>query len=124
MYSLTRSRPTSRCSRRLATLGAAELGAVGRLKIANLTDLEEVMRVKRPSLATLVGLFMALGLPFVLTLLFSGGSKGLSWNPSRVILIIAEEWAVTLILLGIVFLWERRTLASIGVKQMSGRDVL
>jgi ABC-type transport system substrate-binding protein len=31
MYSLTRSRPTSRCSRRLATLGAAEARAVGRL---------------------------------------------------------------------------------------------
>jgi membrane protease YdiL (CAAX protease family) len=94
------------------------------LKIANFTDLEEFMRVKRPLLATLVGLFMALGLPFVLTLLFGGGSKGLLWNPARVILTIAEEWAVTLILLGIVFLWERRTLASIGVKQMSGRDVL
>jgi len=84
------------------------------------------MRVKRPSLATLVGLFVALGSPFVLTLLFGGRSKGL-WNPSRVISIIiaiAEDWAVTLILLGIVFFWERRILASIGVKRMTGRDVL
>ncbi len=81
------------------------------------------MHIKRPSLPTLVGLFVALGLPFVLTLLFGGRSEGL-WDSSRVILTIAEEWAVTLILLGIVFLWERRTLVSIGIKRMTGRDVL
>uniref|UniRef100_A0A7C4PF54 CPBP family intramembrane metalloprotease n=1 Tax=Anaerolinea thermolimosa TaxID=229919 RepID=A0A7C4PF54_9CHLR len=81
------------------------------------------MHVKRPSLATLVGLFVALGLPFVLTLLLGERSEGL-WNPSRVILTIAKEWGVTLILLGIVFFWERRTLASIGLKQMTGRDAL
>jgi membrane protease YdiL (CAAX protease family) len=96
---------------------------LGSLKLPTLTDWEEIMRLKRPSLATLVGLFVALGLPFVLTLLFGGRSEGL-WNPSRVILTIAEEWAVTLILLGVVFFWERRTLASIGVKRMTGRDVL
>lgn len=75
--------------------------------------------MKRPSLATLVGLFVALGLPFVLNLLFGG-----LWDSSRFILPIVQEWAVTLILLGIVFFWERRTMASVGVKRMSGRDVL
>lgn len=35
-----------------------------------------------------------------------------------------EEWAVALILLAIVFLWERQSLASIGIKKMSWRDVL
>lgn len=81
------------------------------------------MHVKRPSPATLVGLFVALGLPYVLTLLLGGRSEGL-WNPSRVILTIAKEWGVTLILLGIVFFWEHRTLASIGLKRMTGRDAL
>ncbi len=81
------------------------------------------MHVKRPSPATLVGLFVALGLPYVLTLLLGGRSEGL-WNPSRVTFTIAKEWGVTLILLGIVFFWEHRTLASIGLKRMTGRDAL
>jgi len=81
------------------------------------------MRVRQPSLATLVGLFVALGLPFVLSLAFGGRSEGL-WNPSRVIITIVKEWAVTLILLGIVFFWERRAPASIGIKRITGRDVL
>ncbi|MGQ9458791.1 MAG: lysostaphin resistance A-like protein, partial [Anaerolineae bacterium] len=45
-------------------------------------------------------------------------------NPSRVIFTIAEEWAVTLVLLGIVFLWERQPLASLGIKRMTWRDAL
>lgn len=63
--------------------------------------------MKRPPIATLVGLFVALGLPFVLTLLFDEGPGGLS-DPS----FVAREWLITLILLGIVFFWERQSLAS------------
>lgn len=79
--------------------------------------------MKRPAVATLVGLFVALGLPFVLTRLLSGRSEGL-WSSSRAIVTIVQEWAVALILLGIVFFWERRTLASIGITRMRWRDVL
>ena len=79
--------------------------------------------MKRPPLATLVGLLVALGLPFVLTLLFGRRSEGL-WDPSRAVLTVAEQWATTLILLGVIFFWERQTLASIGIKRMTGHDVL
>lgn len=81
------------------------------------------MHVKRPTVATLVGLFVALGLPFVLTRLFGGRTEEL-WSASRAVLTIGQEWAVTLILLAIVFYWERRTLASIGITRMNWRDVL
>ena len=82
-----------------------------------------MMHVKRPADVTLVGLFVALVLPFVLTRLFGGQSKEL-WSSSHAIVTIVQEWAVALILLGIVFFWERRTLASIGITRMTWRDVL
>lgn len=81
------------------------------------------MRSKRPAIATVVGLFVALGLPFVLTRLFGGRSEEL-WSSSRAIITIVQEWAVTLILLAIVLYWERRSLASIGITRMTWRDVL
>jgi len=75
--------------------------------------------MKRVPAATLVGLFVALGLPFILTLLFGGGSEGLPSLSS-----VAVEWAITLILLGIVFLWERESLASLGIKVVTWRGLL
>jgi len=75
--------------------------------------------MKRPSAATLVGLFVALGLPYFLTLLFGDGSAGLSaLSP------VASEWVITLILLGIVFFWEHQSLASLGIKRVTWGSVL
>ncbi len=79
---------------------------------------------KKQRSATFVGLFVALGLPFVITrlgLLF-GAQGGVFLTSSQAVLLIVEEWAVALILLAIVFLWERQSLASIGIKKMSWRE--
>ena len=78
---------------------------------------------KKQLIPTFAGLFVALGLPFVingLALLFGVRREDLL-KPSG--LLIVEEWAVALILLAIVFLWEKQSLASIGIKKMSWRDV-
>lgn len=75
--------------------------------------------------STVVGLSVALGLPFVLSglglLLGRGREDGLT--PSRAGLLLVQEWAVTLVLLVIVLVWERQSLASIGIKKMSWQDV-
>ncbi|WP_322813958.1 type II CAAX endopeptidase family protein [Chloroflexus sp.] len=81
------------------------------------------MSGKQRSPATLIGLCVALGLPFILTLVSSGRSEVL-WDTPRTVLIIAQEWVVTIILIGIVIFWERRTLASIGIVRTTWRDVL
>ncbi len=76
--------------------------------------------------ATFAGLFVALGLPFIiymLNLLF-GVRHGDLLTSSRAGLLIAEEWAAALILLAIVFLWEKQSWASIGIKKMSWQDIL
>ncbi len=78
---------------------------------------------KRQRIATFVGLFVALGFPFVLDLLFGRRPEDLA-IPSRAILFVAEEWILALVLLGIVLLWEKQPLISIGIKTMSWRDVL
>ncbi len=78
---------------------------------------------KRQRIATFVGLFVALGFPFVLDLLFGRRPEDLA-IPSRAILFVAEEWILALVLLGIVLLWEKQPLTSIGIKTMSWRDVL
>lgn len=77
----------------------------------------------RYPIATFAGLFIALIFPFVLDLLLGRRSEDLA-NPARAGLFLIEEWLVALILLGIVLLWERQPLASIGIKKMSWRDVM
>ncbi|WP_299029408.1 type II CAAX endopeptidase family protein [uncultured Thermanaerothrix sp.] len=82
------------------------------------------MRTKQ-RMATFVGLFVALGLPFVINalgLLFGAQREG-ALTPSRARLLIIEEWAVTLILLAILLFWEKQPLTSIGFKKMSWQDV-
>lgn len=81
---------------------------------------------KKQQIATFVGLFVALGLPFVINglELLLGARREDSLTPSRAGLLIVEEWAVALVLLAIVFLWEKQSLASIGIKKMSWQDVL
>lgn len=81
------------------------------------------MSGKQPSPATLIGLCVALGLPFILTLV-SGGRSEVLWDAPRTVLIIIQEWVVTIILIGIVIFWERRPLASIGIVRTTWRDVL
>jgi hypothetical protein len=82
--------------------------------------------IKKQQIATFVGLFVALGMPFVISglgLLFNTRREDLL-TPSRAILLIVEEWAVAIVLLALVFLWEKQPLASIGIKKMSWRDAL
>jgi membrane protease YdiL (CAAX protease family) len=81
------------------------------------------MSIRRQQVATFAGLFVALVFPFILDLLFGKRPEDLA-IPSRVVFGIVEEWAIALVLLCIVLLWERQPLASIGIKKMSGRDVL
>jgi membrane protease YdiL (CAAX protease family) len=78
---------------------------------------------KRQQITTFVGLFVALGLPFVLDLLFGRRPEDLA-IPSRAVLFIVEEWILAFGLLGIVLLLERQSLSSIGIKKMSWHDVL
>ena len=73
--------------------------------------------------STFIGLFIALGLPFILDLLIGKRPDDLA-IPGRAALSAAEEWFVALILLGLVLLWEKQPLTSIGIKKMSWGDVL
>ena len=79
---------------------------------------------KKQQIATFVGLFVALGLPFVINGLglLLGVRREDLLRPSGLLMI--EEWAVTIVLLAIIFLWEKQSLASIGIKKMSWQDVL
>jgi len=81
------------------------------------------MSTKQQRMATFVGLFIALGLPFLLVLAFGKLPEDMA-IPSRALLTIAEEWILALILLSIVFFWEHQSPGSIGIRKMSGRDVL
>lgn len=79
--------------------------------------------MQKQRIATYAGLFVALGLPFISDMLL-GKRPGDMAISSRVILTIAQEWILALILLGIVFFWEHQSSASIGIKKMSGFDML
>ncbi len=81
------------------------------------------MSVKQQKTVTFVGLFIALGLPFVLDL-FLGKSPDDLADPSRVVIVIIEEWFIALILLALIFFWERKSFASIGLGKMTGKDLL
>jgi membrane protease YdiL (CAAX protease family) len=74
-------------------------------------------------IAMWVGLFVALVLPFLLDLILGRKPEDMA-IPSRVVITIVEEWAVAILLLAIVIFWERQSLASLGIKKMTGRDWL
>ena len=78
--------------------------------------------MKAKQRATPFGLFVALVLPFLLDLVAGKRPSDLS-SQARVIVAIVEEWALVGLLLGVILLWERQGLATIGIKKMSGRDV-
>lgn len=77
----------------------------------------------KQKVATFVGLFIALGMPFVLDLLLGKRPEDLA-IPSRAIVFVVEEWVLALALLGVVLFWEKQPLASIGIKKVTWRDVL
>jgi len=70
------------------------------------------MSTKQQRIATFVGLFIALGLPFLLDLAFGKHPEDMA-IPSRMLLTIAEKWALALVLLSIVFFWEHQSPGSI-----------
>lgn len=73
---------------------------------------------KKQQIAALVGLFIALGMPFVLDLLLGKRPEDLA-IPSCAILFVVEEWVLALVLLGVVLFWEKQSLASIGIKRVT-----
>lgn len=77
----------------------------------------------RRHLPTIIGLFVALGLPFIL-MLYLGSVRVPVADTSRVILSLARAWGSTIALLILVLFWERQSLSSIGTRKMSGKDAL
>ncbi|HXF86240.1 MAG TPA: type II CAAX endopeptidase family protein [Anaerolineales bacterium] len=78
---------------------------------------------KKQHLLTFTGLFIALGLPFVLDLLLSKRLENVAFS-SQAIFSILKDWILVFVLAGIIIFGERQPLASIGIKKMSWRDVL
>ena len=70
---------------------------------------------KLPSAATLAGLFVALVLPSLIVLGFHRGDDSL--NIPRIVIGEVAFWAIFIVLIAIVLLGEKRSLASIGVKR-------
>lgn len=81
------------------------------------------MSTRQQRAVTFVGLFIALGLPFLIDLLLGKRPTDLA-IPSRVVAFIIEEWIIALALVFLVLFWERQSLGSIGIKKVSGRDLL
>ena len=78
---------------------------------------------RQPWLARNAGLFVALGLPFIFDMLLGKRPEDMA-IPSKVFLAIVEEWFLVAVLLIIVVFWERRPIDSIGIRKMTGRDIL
>lgn len=81
------------------------------------------MKTQPKKIATFVGLFIALGAPFLLDWLLGKRPEDLA-VPWRVVLSIAEEWILAVVVILIVLFWERQPLSSIGIKKITGRDWL
>lgn len=77
----------------------------------------------RHHVPVIVGLFVALGLPFVFSV-YLGSVRDQLADPSRVVQAIGREWGIALLLLAVILFWERRPLSSIGLRKMSWRDAL
>lgn len=77
----------------------------------------------RRYLPTILGLFIALGLPVILSL-YWGSVRDQLADPSRVVLVLAREWGIALLLLAVILFWEHQPLSSIGFRKMSWRDAL
>ena len=76
----------------------------------------------RSRVASIVGLTIALGAPFVLPLLPGANHQNIG-NAGQDAVIVAFEWAVALALLAIVLFWERLPLGSIGFRRLTRRDL-
>jgi membrane protease YdiL (CAAX protease family) len=73
--------------------------------------------------ASIVGLTVALGAPFVLPFL-PGQAPSRITDVAQDVHIAAFEWVVALALLAIVLFWERLPLRSIGFRPLSARDCI
>jgi membrane protease YdiL (CAAX protease family) len=71
--------------------------------------------------SSIVGVVMALGWPFAFMWMNRGQSH--LADPSQDIAAIEREWAVSALLLGIMLLWERQPLSSVGVKAPKWADI-
>jgi membrane protease YdiL (CAAX protease family) len=76
-------------------------------------------RRRTASIATVIGIAIALGWPF---LFFWQGSKSIG-SASQDVGTIVKEWAFTLLVLAIVLLWERRPLSSLGLRLPNWMDL-
>lgn len=79
--------------------------------------------VKKRYLPSIVGLFVALGLPFTFSL-YLGTVRDHLEDHARVIQALAREWGIVIILLLLIVFWERQSLSSIGIRRMSWQDAL
>jgi len=77
------------------------------------------LQIKQITLPNLIGLVLSLLMPLVLSFVFGG-----EWNIKRMLFIIIGQITLTIILLMIVFFWEREKWNSIGLKRMSAKDVI
>ncbi len=78
---------------------------------------------KAQHIATAVGLFVALVVPFLVDVVIKRSADDLS-KPDRIVLILILDWTITLALLAIMLCWEREPLRSIGIRKTSGKDLL
>ncbi len=75
----------------------------------------------RPALPSVVGVVVALGWPFLFILLAHGAQEGLGARQD--LLLLLKEWVAALIVLGISFYWERRSITSVGMRRPKWGDV-
>ncbi|GEM_PF-3719511 len=72
--------------------------------------------------ATIVGLIVALGSPFLLPLITGHGRQSIL-DVRQDGIIVAFEWTVAIVILGFILTWERLPLRSIGFRMPSFLDV-
>lgn len=77
----------------------------------------------RRYLPSIVGILIALGAAIFLRQALRPALASLDAD-LRVLLQLGIKWIIILILLGIVLLWEREPLSSIGIRRMHRQDVL
>ncbi len=80
------------------------------------------MKTKRQRVAAIAGLTIALVFPFLMDLVLKK-TPGDLLVPRRMITALAEEWFLVVLLLAVVIFWERKSLASIGFRKMTWRDL-
>ena len=72
--------------------------------------------------ATIVGLIVALGSPFLLPLIKGQAHQNIL-DANQDLIVLAFEWTVALVILGVILPWERLPLSSVGFRMPSLFDV-